>query len=176
MSLGRCLVLNAAFQPVEVCDVEESIWDIMVGRCELIEGTGEFCHSQNLDVEIPSVIRQIKWHKPKSPTGKPRSLPLTPRNVTSRDHFVCGYQIEGVCTGRATTIDHIIPRSRGGPHTWENVIASCKACNHRKGNKTLDELGWTLLAQPWRPTGALARLLVHANRPEWFKYLPSGPQ
>src|ERR1035437_6463289 len=171
MSLGRCLVLNAAFQPVEVCDCEDAIWDIMKGTAELVESAGELCHSQNLDVEIPSVIRQIKWHKPKSPTGKPRSLPLTPRNVCARDRHVCAYQIEGVCTGRATTRDHIIPTSNGGPNTWENVVATCRACNHKKGNKSLDELGWELKTKPWRPQGALARVLMHANQDTWMKYL-----
>lgn len=183
MSLGRTLVLNAAFQPVEVCFCEEAIWDLMKGTAEQVEGTGTFCHSQNLDVEIPSVIRQLRYHKPKK-SGSPKSLPLTPRNVCARDRWICGYQIEGLCTGRATTRDHVHPTSKGGPDTWENMVASCKRCNHRKGSKLLrfcpcdacggaenvDGLDWELKIMPWRPVGPLARVLVQSNRPEWMKY------
>lgn len=171
MGLGRTLVLNAAFEPVEVCEAEEAIWDIMQNKAELIESTGQICHSQSLDVEVPSVIRQIRYHRPKNANSKPRSLALSPRNVCARDRWVCAYQRPEVCKGRATTIDHVIPRSKGGENTWENVVAACAPCNHRKGNKSLAELGWEMKTTPWRPIGALARVLVHANRPEWFKYL-----
>ena len=171
MSLGRCLVLNAASQAVEVSSVEECLWDIMSGRAFMVEGTGEFCHSPSYEIEIPSVIQQYIYHAPKNATGKPRSLPLTPRNVCSRDRYVCAYQIEDLCQGKATTIDHIVPTSRGGENTWENVVAACRACNAKKGSKSLSDLGWELKTKPWRPTGALARVLVHANNPSWYKWL-----
>lgn len=171
MGLGRTLVLNAAAQPVEVTTVEEALWDIMNGSAYMVEGTGDFCHSPTTEIEIPSVIQQYRYHYPKGADGKPRSLPLTPRNVASRDRWICAYQIEGVCSGRATTRDHVIPTSKGGENTWENVVACCAPCNRKKGNKSLADLGWELKTKPWRPVGALARVLVHANREEWFKYL-----
>lgn len=182
MSLGRCLVLNAASQAVSVESVEECLWDIMKGSAFMVEGTGEFCHSPSYEIEIPSVIQQYIYHAPKNATGKPRSLPLTPRNVCARDRYICGYQIEGLCQGRATTIDHIVPTSRwaelapagipdSGPNVWENVVAACRSCNARKGQRTIEELGWTLHTTPWRPSGAMARVLVHSNNPEWYKYL-----
>ena len=182
MSLGRTLVLNAASQPVEVCEAEEAIWDVMNKTAFVVEGTGKFCHSPTTEVEIPSVIQQYLWHAPKTPSGRPRSLPLTPRNVCARDRWKCayegntwisgGHEIPSRCTSKATTIDHIVPRSKGGENVWESVAASCRSCNHFKGNRSLADLGWTLNIKPWRPTGALARVLVHSSGHEgWQKYL-----
>ena len=170
MSLGRVLLLNADGQPHEVCDGTDAVWDILVGRCIQIRGTGTYCHSPSTEVEIPSVMMLVRYVNPPKGSRK-RSIPLTPRNVCARDRYQCAYQIEGVCSGKATTIDHIHPTSRGGKHVWENVVASCRECNHKKGNKTLEELGWTLKFKPWRPTGAIARVLMHASNTEWDEFL-----
>src|ERR1017187_1827064 len=170
VGLGRTLVLVADGIAREICSAEEAIWDLMQNRAFQREGTGEFCHSPSYEIEIPSVIQQFKYHKPKN-SGRPRSLPLTPRNVCARDRWICAYQIEGVCAGRATTIDHVVPRSRGGSNDWENVVAACRPCNGKKGKHLLSEIGWESKIPPWRPTGAIARVLVHATRDEWIKYL-----
>jgi len=171
-------------QPVEVCSAEDAIWDIMQGKAVMLEGTGKMCRSPSMEVEIPSVIQQTRYHKPKHAHGtRPRSLPLTPRNVCARDRHICAYQRPGLCQGRATTVDHVIPKAQGGPNTWENVVAACRACNHKKGNRTPAEMGWEINGrvwspemQQWRPTGALARVLVHANQDNWTKYLFKGVQ
>lgn len=182
MSLGQTLVLNAAHQAVETCPAEDAIWDVMKGSAFVVEGTGRFCHSQNLDVEIPSVIQQYIYHAPKS-VGRERSLPLTPRNVCARDRWLCAYrgnvwldrngdEIPSRCTERATTIDHVVPRSRGGENLWESVVGACRPCNHFKGSRTLEEMGWESKNPSWRPTGALARVLVRSGGHEnWLKYL-----
>ena len=88
--------------------------------------------------------------------------------VTLNDTFYCG--------GKADTVDHVVPRSRGGEHTWENCVAACSACNHRKADKLLTELGWTLRLVPTSPKGQHWRLLCNVKEldPAWVRYLGEG--
>ena len=97
---------------------------------------------------------------------KHRSIMLTTRNVCARDQHICGY-----CQGHADTIDHIVPRARGGRNTWENVTAACRKCNCKKKDRLLEELGWTLDRQPYRPKGVDAHLLRSKPEPQWLQYL-----
>jgi len=85
-----------------------------------------------------------------------------------RDNYLCAY-----CGTKAETIDHVIPRSRGGLHAWENCVASCTICNHRKADRFLEELGWTLAVPPAVPRGAHWRLVGahHDGDPQWAAYL-----
>ena len=164
--LGRTLCLNADYRPHKIYDVEDAVWDVMIGKAEQVEGTGKFVHSPSVTVEIPSVVRLYKYVK--QPKGtKPRSIPLTPRNVCARDRYRCAYQRPDICLGKATTIDHVRPKAQGGPDDWDNVVAACRKCNHKKGSKTLAELGWELHNKPWRPEGAVARVLLHAHDNRW---------
>ncbi len=88
-----------------------------------------------------------------------------------RDRFRCAY-----CGSKADTVDHVVPRSRGGDHTWENCVAACSTCNHRKADRLLGELGWTLRSTPARPKGQHWRLLstVKELDPAWMRYLGEG--
>lgn len=182
-TLGRTLVLNADGLPHNVMDAEEALWDVMAGNAFLVEPTGRQAHSQHLTVEIPSVV-QLYRYVSQPPGTKPRSVPLTPRNVAARDGYRCAYgprmverkgKMVDLCEGpgSATTIDHVIPRGQGGQHSWLNVVAACRSCNHAKANRTPEQWGHPLQFQPWRPQGAIARVLAHAGRghPEWRKYL-----
>lgn len=166
---GRVLRLAADYTPNKVYSVEDAIGDIVSGRVEIVEGTGEFCHSPSTTVEIPSVVRLYQMNS-RSKRSNKKSIPVTPRNVCARDRHICAYQRPKICKGRATTIDHVQPSSKGGPNEWENVVAACTACNHRKGDRTLKELGWELLTKPWRPQGAVGRVLMHAHNPSWDKW------
>ena len=78
--------------------------------------------------------------------------------------------------GKADTVDHVVPRSRGGEHSWENCVAACGPCNHRKADRLLTELGWTLHAVPLPPKGQHWRLLsaVKELDPAWVRYLGEG--
>jgi HNH endonuclease len=95
-------------------------------------------------------------------------VPLTRAALMRRDNYRCAY-----CGRRAETIDHVIPRSRGGQHAWENCVASCTVCNHRKADRLLEELGWTLPVPPVVPRGAHWRLVgaQHDGDPQWAAYL-----
>ena len=92
-------------------------------------------------------------------------------DVVHHDRFSCAY-----CGAKADTVDHVVPRSRGGDHSWENCVACCSTCNHRKGDKLLTELGWSLRRAPLPPTGQHWRLLstVKELDPAWARYLGEG--
>uniref|UniRef100_UPI00111BE773 HNH endonuclease n=1 Tax=Mycobacterium avium TaxID=1764 RepID=UPI00111BE773 len=98
-------------------------------------------------------------------------VPMTRAALMHRDRFCCAY-----CGAKADTVDHVVPRSRGGDHSWENCVACCSTCNHRKGDKLLNELGWTLRRPPLPPTGQHWRLLstVKELDPAWARYLGEG--
>jgi 5-methylcytosine-specific restriction endonuclease McrA len=96
---------------------------------------------------------------------------MTRAALMHRDRFRCAY-----CGGKADTVDHVIPRSRGGEHTWENCVACCSSCNHRKADRLLTELGWDLRHTPTPPKGQHWRLLATVKEldPAWVRYLGEG--
>ena len=100
-----------------------------------------------------------------------RRLPCSLANVLRRDGHRCAY-----CGRPASTRDHVVPRSRGGEHSWENCVACCSSCNHRKADRLLAEIGWTLRSAPKSPTGAHWRLLstVKDLDPAWERYFSDG--
>ena len=114
---------------------------------------------------IPSVVRLL--YMVKRPVFTRR---LSRREVFWRDHFTCQY------CGKQTrdlTLDHVIPRVRKGPHTWDNVVAACVPCNHRKADRTLAESGMKLLREPMPPKANPYHHLMHRHLPEeWGMYLP----
>ena len=96
---------------------------------------------------------------------------MTRAALMHRDRFRCAY-----CGSKAETVDHVVPRSRGGGHSWENCVACCASCNHRKADKLLSEIGWTLRAQLVPPKGPHWRLLATTKEldPSWLAYLGEG--
>jgi len=94
-------------------------------------------------------------------------VPLSRRAIFARDGGRCVY-----CAAPATSIDHVIPRSRGGAHAWENVVSACHRCNHMKADKPLKELGWRLRQLPREPVGSAWRVLGATRAEEvWIPYL-----
>jgi len=95
------------------------------------------------------------------------AVPLTRRAVFARDGGRCAY-----CGATAASIDHVVPRSRGGRHSWDNVVAACHRCNRIKADRTPADLGWRLRAQPSQPTGPAWRVLASGRHdPVWMRYL-----
>src|SRR5882757_8988115 len=142
---------------------------MLSGKAELVQAAleGGAFRSENLTITAPSVMRLSRYVRvPYRPT-----VPMTRAGVLRRDSRVCAY-----CGTRADTIDHVVPRSRGGSHSWENCVACCSTCNHRKGDKLLAELGWVLRRTPLPPTGQHWRLLstVKELDPSWARYLGEG--
>ena len=112
-------------------------------------------HAELISLPVPVVARLTRYVR----VPFPASVPLSRRAVFTRDGQTCVY-----CGGSATSIDHVVPRSRGGTHTWDNVVAACRRCNHTKADRSLAELGWALPHPPRTPSGAAWRLLGHPHR------------
>ncbi|MDF2976652.1 MAG: endonuclease [Actinomycetospora sp.] len=162
----RVLLLNATFEPLTALPLRRAIVLLVCGKAEVVHGdtAGLVLHSATGAVEVPSVIRLRTYVR----VPFRARVPLTRAALMHRDRFRCAY-----CGGRAETIDHVVPRSRGGTHTWENCVACCARCNHKKADKLLAELGWPLRTMPTAPRGRHWRLLaglVDAD-PQWLPYL-----
>ena len=160
------LVLNQNYEPLTVCRARRAIVLMFQGKAEMLENGAGFIHSTTATFELPSVIRLDYFIK------RPhRAKKLTRFEIFNRDRNTCQY-----CgrQSRQLTLDHIIPRYRGGQHTWENVVSACVACNRRKAGRTTKEAGMRLLRQPAVPhDGHFFRVPYHylQMREEWGKYL-----
>lgn len=164
------LVLNQNYEPLNVCNVRRAFVLLDRGKAEVLEhGSGEF-HTPTRLLPLPSVIRLVYMIKRPRPQVR-----LTRREVFIRDHFTCQYC--GTKT-RDLTLDHVVPRHRGGKHTWDNLVSACKSCNHRKGNRTPEEARMSLLRQPLRPRPSsyyvFYQYLQHQD--EWQKFIPAWEQ
>jgi 5-methylcytosine-specific restriction endonuclease McrA len=168
--MQRVLVLNATYEPLSIVPVQRAIVLLLKEKAELIEAAEERLHAAYSSFPVPLVIRLVYYVR------IPRPVMLSPsrRTVLARDNYTCQYC--GATPGRANlTLDHIVPRSRGGPTNWDNVVAACRPCNVRKGNRTPDEAGLTLRRRPGRPSYLAVLLLAEAGRQEvWGKYAFAG--
>jgi len=160
------LVLNQNYQPVNICRVRRAVVLILRRKAEILEDNGlGVIHTINLSFPIPSVIRLVYLVK------RPRfQRKLTRVEVFNRDKYVCQY------CGRESkelTLDHVIPRYRGGKHDWENVVSCCFACNRRKAGRTPAEAGMRLIRRPLSPPPASFYIPYHHLRThsEWHKFL-----
>jgi 5-methylcytosine-specific restriction endonuclease McrA len=159
--LGRSLVLNATYEPLAVVTARRAVVLVLKEKAELLESNGMVFRSQWLEVPAPSVVRLTYFVR--VPFRARASL--TRRAVFARDDWTCQY-----CGKHAENVDHVIPRSRGGAHAWENVVASCRRCNARKENHLHAEVGLRLRRQPFAPKDGL-RLSLGRLEPEWEPYL-----
>lgn len=136
MSVRRALVLNASFEPLSIVSSNRAICLMIAEKAELIEADDGVVHSACLVVPRPAVIRlRYMVNAPRR-----RLSPVSRRAVFVRDDFRCQY-----CGERADSIDHVVPRSRGGRDAWDNLAAACRPCNTRKRDRTPDEAGMRLL-------------------------------
>nr|WP_246127541.1 HNH endonuclease [Amycolatopsis rhizosphaerae] len=162
----RVLLLNATYEPLTALSLRRAVVLVMCGKAEVVHGdpAGLTVHAATVSLPVPSVIRLSTYVR----VPYRAQVPLTRAGLMHRDRYRCAY-----CGGRAETIDHVIPRSRGGPHSWQNCVACCAKCNHRKADKLLSELGWQLRVVPTAPHGPHWRLLVHSGEadPLWRPYL-----
>lgn len=162
----RVLLLNTTFEPLTALPLRRAVVLVVCGKAEVVHGdpAGIVLHSASDSVLVPSVIRLSSYVR----VPYRARVPLTRAGLMHRDRHRCAY-----CGGRAETIDHVIPRSRGGEHTWQNCVACCVKCNHRKADKLLSELGWRLRVVPRAPRGTHWRLLagVVDTDPQWLPYL-----
>ena len=161
------LVLNASYEPLNIVSVKRAIVLLLKEKAELIEAATAKVRAERTVLDWPLVIRLVTY----VPLPRRLPLPLSRRTVLARDLYTCQYC--GAEPGRAElTVDHILPRSRGGLSTWENVVTACGACNRRKGNRTPEEAGMRLSSVPARPRFIAVVLLGESHAHEvWQKYL-----
>ena len=168
-SVGRVLLLNATYEPLQLVSERRAVVLVLAGRAEPVV-TPEHpsvCRSATIVVPIPSIVR---LHSMVRLPTKMRTPPLTRRSILLRDDYRCAY-----CEEHADTIDHVVPRSRGGRHEWTNVVASCRRHNMLKSDRLLDELGCRIRIQPRGPEGPWWRWRhVLDPDPLWEPYLPKA--
>ena len=162
--MASVLVLNASHEPLSVVSDRRAMVLVIRGKAIAVELRNEVWRSERHEARVPSVVRLTNFvHVPYQ-----RSVPVTRRAVFGRDGNRCQY-----CFGPAESIDHVMPRSRGGLHTWDNVVACCRRCNVRKGSRLPSEAGLTLAAQPSAPLrhGWIYASAGHGIDPVWQRYL-----
>src|SRR5690606_24129360 len=140
------------------------------GKAEPLADSEHVMRSPSTEVRVPLVARLVKMAK----VPRMQRVPFSRKMLSVRDKGVCQFND---CTAKATTVDHILPSSRGGKTTWENCVAACGPCNYRKADRTPEEMGWTLKTKPapvYGPMVLLARAGAHAALPEWAEWLPAG--
>ena len=162
--MGKVLVLNASYEPLNITSWRRATVLLIKGKAERLEYNGKFLYS---DFPLPTVIRLR--HYVRVPYME---VPLTRRNILHRDGHTCQY-----CgyTGDKLTLDHVIPRSRGGGDTWENIVAACVCCNVKKGSRTPQEARMPLRHLPRQPYSSLyfevTKHLKSGMHQEWQKYV-----
>jgi 5-methylcytosine-specific restriction endonuclease McrA len=165
-AVERVLVLNASYEPLNVCSLRRAHVLVWKGKAEIIEQLEKPLRSSTTAFERPHVIRLVSYVR--VPRGVTRRI--SRRVLFARDGWQCAYCGSG---SNRLTLDHVVPRSRGGASDWENVVTSCAPCNHRKGDRLLEETSMTLRTKPSPPTPVLFIRLASDSIPDvWRRYLP----
>ena len=159
------LVLNANFEPIHVCTTRRAVGLILNGKASLVlNGRGEI-RTISRSFPRPSIIRLDRMVRRPRP-----SVHLTKREILRRDNYTCQY-----CGQHAPylTVDHVLPRRLGGTYSWDNLVAACPSCNHRKGGRTLEQAQMHLLRPPREPpASAMYFFSRHLNENgEWLPFI-----
>lgn len=165
LNSSRVLVLNQGYEPVTICSTKKAVLLLFLTKAELVEEREDsYVRSVSRCYPFPSVIRLSNYIR--VPYKK---IELSRKNVLRRDEHYCQY-----CGEKKTelTIDHIIPKSRGGSDSWENLVAACKKCNNKKGNRTPEEANMKLIKVPRRPNHIIfIRQNVGKVEEKWKQFL-----
>ncbi len=167
------LVLNYTFEPLHFTNAKRAITLLLSGKAEGVELSPRVIRSPSRSLQLPSVIRLAVYIR------KPflDRVAFNKKNILRRDSYTCQYCAR---RGERLTVDHILPRSRGGETTWTNVVAACLRCNLQKGNRSLTEAAMSLIREPVHPQFLFSvHLLRHPHASSfldsWRKYLVAVP-
>lgn len=159
----HALVLNATYEPLCVVSARRAVILVLTEKAVTVEAGDMELHSERATLRVPVVVKLTRYVR----VPYRAAVPLTRRALFARDGGRCVY-----CRAPATSIDHVLPRSRGGQHVWENVVSCCRRCNHQKADRIITELGWRMPHQPHAPTGPSWRVLGSGRmHPMWRSYL-----
>jgi hypothetical protein len=185
-SLGhkkKCLVLNKNFQPIRIANASDAIGDLLTGAKALnpetyemlefhawsktyggVEGSKDSVVSEKLIFKVPDIIvLETDIYKPKSVYSR--------RKVLTRDRYICQYCGEQL-TNKTATVDHVHPRKHGGKNTFDNVVACCRPCNAKKGDKSIEDMNWKLLNKPKCPADDILSQYPEIDYPEsWTPFV-----
>lgn len=159
------LVLNATYEPINVCTVRRAVVLLLKEKAEMIEHAEWQLHSATSTLDRPLVIRLVSYVRVPRDTHRRK---ITRRAVFARDDWTCQY-----CGSRTNlTVDHVVPRSKGGPSTWENIVASCAPCNRRKGDSLPRQAGMHPARPPRTPNpNVFIRVASPSIPAAWRAYL-----
>lgn len=159
------LVLNANFEPIHVCSLRRAVGLILTDKASLVMNGRGVIHTVSRTYPRPSIIRLERMIKRPRPTVR-----LTKREILRRDEYTCQY-----CGYHASylTVDHVVPRRLGGEYSWNNLVAACPACNHRKGGRTLEQAQMRLLRSPKEPPATAQYFFSRhlSNNQEWLPFI-----
>ncbi len=166
MHQSAVLVLNQNYEPLNVCNARRAFVLVDRGKAEVLEHGQGALRTALHSFPLPSVIRLIYMIRRPRP-----QMRLTRREVFVRDNYTCQYCARQT---KDLTIDHVMPRHRGGRHTWDNLVSACRSCNHRKAGHTPAEAHMKLLKEPARPPASSFYVFYHylQDQEDWRKFIP----
>ena len=157
----RTLILNASYEPLVVVPTRRAVLLLLSGKASTVAESGLKLHSRSMTVGAPSVVLLNQFIRVPR-----RTMTLSRKAALDRYGHVCAY-----CNKYGDTLDHVIPRARGGTHSWENVLVACFKCNNLKADSLLSELGWKLPFELKAPEASAAALItMRWDVPDWDEY------
>jgi 5-methylcytosine-specific restriction endonuclease McrA len=163
-NVPRALVLNASLEPLSVVPVRRALVLVLRDRADVLVTNGALWRSEARAMPSPSVVRLKRYVR----VSYQRRVPVNRRTVFQRDGYRCQY-----CGHQAENLDHVVPRSQGGEHSWTNVVAACRRCNTKKGGRTPTQAGITLTSTPRQPRSDtwVAAAIGGSVDPDWVPYV-----
>ncbi len=160
---SRALVLNATFEPLGIISTRRALLLVLDTKAEMVHATDRWFRAERVALPEPSVVRLERYVR----VPHDRTVAVNRRTVFARDSHRCQY-----CGLAAESIDHVMPRSRGGLHAWDNVVAACRRCNTRKEDRLPHEVGLVLRCTPVAPRQRIWLLALSGGaRDDWAPYL-----
>lgn len=163
--VSEVLVLNFTYEAMNITSFQRAVKLIFAGKAEILHDRDRVIASTQFQMRLPSIIRMLYYIK------RPmQRVSLTKKNVLIRDDYTCQYC--GLRGEKLMTVDHVVPKSRGGPSTWENLVCACMRCNNRKNNRTPHEANMGIKRKPRQPK-YIPWIQVKRNTlpGEWHKFL-----
>ena len=162
----KTLKLDSSFRPIAVIDSVEALVLCLIGKAKTIESYNKTINTVSQSFELPAVIvlnRYVKFRF--------EAVACNRANVLWRDKNQCQYCAK-IFIPENLTLDHVIPKSKGGSNKWTNMVAACKKCNQKKGDKTIEQSGMKILRKPFSPKANILRTLKKEQiSPKWENYL-----